>query len=149
MTRYAKRKLKYSLNENFNLLPYVEWDRFVTLTGAQAEWGLRYRIYNTHSSNDKTYLYYAPADRKQILQGHIYYLCDNIICKIKLFSMETFSWMNLMFAWHSSLHLSLSYYDTYPILIDCTNARFPRHHIIFVVKRLVNKSIYLKYTMYA
>jgi hypothetical protein len=39
-----KRKLKYSLNENFNLLPYVEWDRFVTLTGAQAEWGLRYRI---------------------------------------------------------------------------------------------------------
>ena len=33
MTRYAKRKLKYSLNENFNLLPYVEWDRFVTLTG--------------------------------------------------------------------------------------------------------------------
>ena len=41
MTRYAKRKLKYSLNENFNLLPYVEWDRFVTLTGAQAEWGLR------------------------------------------------------------------------------------------------------------
>ena len=36
MTRYAKRKLKYSLNENFNLLPYVEWDRFVTLTGAQA-----------------------------------------------------------------------------------------------------------------
>ena len=33
MTRYAKRKLKYSLNENFNLLPYVEWDRFVTLSG--------------------------------------------------------------------------------------------------------------------
>jgi len=33
MTRYAKRKLKYSLNENFNLLPYVEWDRFVTPTG--------------------------------------------------------------------------------------------------------------------
>jgi hypothetical protein len=24
-------------NENFNLLPYVEWDRFVTLTEAQAE----------------------------------------------------------------------------------------------------------------
>ena len=39
MTRYAKRKLKYSLNENFNLLPYVEWDRFVTLTGAQADEG--------------------------------------------------------------------------------------------------------------
>ena len=39
MTRYAKRKLKYSVNENFNLLPYVEWDRFVTLTGAQANEG--------------------------------------------------------------------------------------------------------------
>ena len=37
MTRYAKRKLKYSLNENFNFLPYVEWDRFVTLTGARNE----------------------------------------------------------------------------------------------------------------
>jgi len=45
MTRYAKRKSKYSDNENFNLLPYVEWDRFVTLTGVQAEWGLRYRSY--------------------------------------------------------------------------------------------------------
>ena len=37
MTIYAKRKLKYSLNEHFNLLPYVEWDRFVTLIGVQAE----------------------------------------------------------------------------------------------------------------
>ena len=37
MTRYAKRKFKYSLSENFNLLPYVEWDRFVTLTEVQAE----------------------------------------------------------------------------------------------------------------
>jgi hypothetical protein len=33
MTRYAKRELKYSVNENFNFLSYVEWDRFVTLTG--------------------------------------------------------------------------------------------------------------------
>ena len=39
MTRYAKRKLKYSLNENFNFLPYVEWDRFVTLAGSKS--GLR------------------------------------------------------------------------------------------------------------
>jgi hypothetical protein len=39
MTRYAKRKLKYSVNENFNLLPYVEWDRFVTLAGSKS--GLR------------------------------------------------------------------------------------------------------------
>ena len=37
MTRCAKRKLKYSRNTNFNLLPYVEWDRFVTLTEAQVE----------------------------------------------------------------------------------------------------------------
>ena len=50
MTRYAKRKLKYSLNKNFNLLPYVEKDRFVTLNGAQAEWGLRYRIYMLYSA---------------------------------------------------------------------------------------------------
>jgi hypothetical protein len=27
----------HSLNENLNLLPYVEWDRFVSLTAAQAE----------------------------------------------------------------------------------------------------------------
>ena len=33
MTRYANRKLKYSLNENFNLFSYVEWDRFVILSG--------------------------------------------------------------------------------------------------------------------
>ena len=37
MTTYAKRKLKYSLNENFNLLHYVEWDRIVTVTGAKAD----------------------------------------------------------------------------------------------------------------
>ena len=29
MTAYAKRKLKYSRNENFNLLHYVEWDRIL------------------------------------------------------------------------------------------------------------------------
>ena len=39
MTTYAKRKLKYSRNENFNLLHYVEWDRIVTLTGRTS--GLR------------------------------------------------------------------------------------------------------------
>ena len=36
MTTYAKRKLKYSWNENFNLLHNVEWDRIVTLNGAEA-----------------------------------------------------------------------------------------------------------------
>ena len=30
MTTYAKRKLKYSRNEHFNLLHYVELDRIVT-----------------------------------------------------------------------------------------------------------------------
>jgi hypothetical protein len=39
-----KESWNIHLNENFNLFPYVEWDRFVTLTGAQVEWGLRYRI---------------------------------------------------------------------------------------------------------
>ena len=34
MNTYAKRKLKYSLNENFNLLHYIKWDRIITLTGA-------------------------------------------------------------------------------------------------------------------
>jgi hypothetical protein len=33
--KYEKRY--YDVLLNFNLLPYVEWDRFVTLTGAQAE----------------------------------------------------------------------------------------------------------------
>ena len=41
---HAKKKLKYSRNENFNLLHYVEWNRIVTLAGAKADWGLRYRI---------------------------------------------------------------------------------------------------------
>jgi hypothetical protein len=36
MTTYAKRKLKYSQNENFNLLHYVEWDRIITLAGAKS-----------------------------------------------------------------------------------------------------------------
>jgi hypothetical protein len=39
MTTYAKRKLKYSRNENFNLLHYMERDRFVTLAGSKS--GLR------------------------------------------------------------------------------------------------------------
>jgi hypothetical protein len=42
-----RRKLKYSRNENFSMLHYVEWDRIVTLAGANADWGLRYRIYET------------------------------------------------------------------------------------------------------
>jgi hypothetical protein len=37
MTKYAKRKLKYSRKEHFNLLHYVEWDRFVTLAGSKSE----------------------------------------------------------------------------------------------------------------
>jgi hypothetical protein len=37
MITYAKRKLKYSWNENFNLPHYVEWDQFVALAGAKAD----------------------------------------------------------------------------------------------------------------
>ena len=29
---------------NIHGTKYIEWDRVVTLNGAQAEWGLRYRI---------------------------------------------------------------------------------------------------------
>ena len=36
MTTYAKRKLKYSRNEHFNLLHYVEWVRFVTLAWSKS-----------------------------------------------------------------------------------------------------------------
>ena len=39
-----KESWNIHLTKFFILLPYVEWDRFITLTGAQAEWGLRYRI---------------------------------------------------------------------------------------------------------
>jgi hypothetical protein len=55
MTRYAKRKLKYSLNENFNLLPYVEWDQFVTLTLTS---GMRVTL---------SYLYMNVIDLLQLL----------------------------------------------------------------------------------
>jgi hypothetical protein len=51
MTRYAKRKLKYSRNENFNLLPYVEWDRFVTLTANWSTSAMRVTL----SYLDKTF----------------------------------------------------------------------------------------------
>ena len=37
MTTYAKGKLKYSRNEHFYLLHYVEWHRIVTLAGAKAD----------------------------------------------------------------------------------------------------------------
>jgi hypothetical protein len=74
MTRYAKIKLKYSLNENFNLLPYVELDRFVTLTGAQAEWGLRNRIY----------MMSCMVVQLLLLQGSI----SNLTCHIDLDSTQ-------------------------------------------------------------
>ena len=52
MTTYAKRKLKYSQNENFNLLHYVEWDRIATLTGATS--GLRVTLsYLVNYEEDK------------------------------------------------------------------------------------------------
>jgi hypothetical protein len=55
MTRYAKRKLKYSHNENFNLLPYVECDRFVTLTGAPLVMGGAYPYMDLNAKYEKCY----------------------------------------------------------------------------------------------
>jgi hypothetical protein len=48
-----QKDMKYSWNENFNLLHYVKWDRIVTLTGAQADWGLRYLVSNPVPSSGK------------------------------------------------------------------------------------------------
>jgi hypothetical protein len=83
MTRYAKRKLKYSLNENFNLLPYVEWDR----TGAQAEWGLRYRIYRLPCDLNVVYGQHhmsSPLVYKPVVNSGDVGHNDDSICKIIL-----------------------------------------------------------------
>ena len=50
-----KKKLKYSQNENFNLLHYVEWDRIVTLTGRTS--GLRVTLSYLLESQ-RTYMTY-------------------------------------------------------------------------------------------
>ena len=67
MTTFAKRKLKYSQNENFNLLHYVEWDRFVTLAGSKS--GLRvtlsYLVFSLRANLFDT----ALRDRPFNLQG--------------------------------------------------------------------------------
>jgi hypothetical protein len=43
------QKESLNIHENFNLLPYVEWDRFVTLTGAQAAiYGCECQIWKTY-----------------------------------------------------------------------------------------------------
>ena len=55
MTTYAKRKLKYSWNENFNLLHYVEWNRFVTLAGSKS--GLRVTLSYLIMSDQIQYVY--------------------------------------------------------------------------------------------
>ena len=45
LTTYNGIRTKTPLGVNhFRMLHYVKWDRIVTLTGAQADWGLRYRI---------------------------------------------------------------------------------------------------------
>ena len=43
LARWAKNARCESL---LALLHYVKWDRIITLTGAQADWGLRFRIYD-------------------------------------------------------------------------------------------------------
>ena len=70
MTTYAKRKLKYSRNENFNLLHYVEWDRFVTLAGSKS--GLRVTIS------------YLQATK----------LRNFVLTRCKMVHSEVFSWVN-------------------------------------------------------
>ena len=70
MTTYAKRKLKYARNENFNLLHYVEWDRFVTLAGSKS--GLRVT------------LSYLQATKPRIF----------FFTRCKMVRSEVFSWVN-------------------------------------------------------
>ena len=70
MTTYAKRKLKYSRNEHFNLLHYVEWDRFVTLAGSKS--GLRVTL---------SYL--------QAIKPRIF-----VLTRCKMVRSEVFSWVN-------------------------------------------------------
>jgi hypothetical protein len=59
MTTYAKRKLKYSRNENFNLLHYVEWDPFATLAGSKSglsvtlSYLVNTYVFNEHQLNNK------------------------------------------------------------------------------------------------
>ena len=85
MTTYAKRKLKYSQNENFNLLHYVEWDRFVTLAGSKS--GLRvtlsYLVFSLRANLFDT----ALRDRPFNLQGQegVMFFCSNIylFCRAK------------------------------------------------------------------
>ena len=72
MTTYAKRKLKYSLDENFNLLHYVEWDRFVTLAGSKS--GLRVTL---------SYMY-IQASKPRIF----------FLTRCKMVRSEVFSWVN-------------------------------------------------------
>jgi hypothetical protein len=55
MTTYAKRKLKYSWNENFNLLHYVEWDRFVTLAGSKS--GLRVMLLYLQATKPRNFVF--------------------------------------------------------------------------------------------
>ena len=71
MTTYAKRKLKYSRNENFNLLHYVKWDRFVTLAGSK---GGRLRVT----------LSYLQATKPR----------NFFLTRCKMVRSEVFSWVN-------------------------------------------------------
>ena len=72
MTTYAKGKLKYSRNENFNLLHYVEWDRFVTPAGSKS--GLRVTL---------SYMY-IQASKPRIF----------FLTRCKMVRSEVFSWVN-------------------------------------------------------
>ena len=70
MTTYTKRKLKYSRNENFYLLHYVEWDRFVTLAGSKS--GLRVTLTYLQATKPRNFVF----------------------TRYKMMRSEVFSWVN-------------------------------------------------------
>jgi hypothetical protein len=57
------------------LLHYVEWDRIVTLTEAQADWRLRYRIYFSRTLPSTQFKPGLLADKLSEVQMSYFYLC--------------------------------------------------------------------------
>jgi hypothetical protein len=66
----CKKKVEIFTNENFNLLHYVEWDRFVTLAGSKS--GLRVT------------LSYLQATKPRMF----------FLTRCKMVRSEVFSWVN-------------------------------------------------------
>ena len=72
MTTYAKRKMIYSRNENFNLLHYIEWDRFVTLAWSKS--GLRVTLSYLIVSDQTQYVY---TKRRRSISCFLIQICKN------------------------------------------------------------------------